>query len=52
MNNGHGDSWLVGDIVKTELMPNAYEIWHDRAYSIFLRTWTTAWLTFDRWPTL
>ena len=36
MNNGHGDSWLVGDIVKTELMPNAYEIWHDRAVFHFL----------------
>jgi len=29
-------SWLVCDIVKAELLPNAYEIWHDRAVFHFL----------------
>jgi len=24
-------SWLVGDITKTRLAPNAYDVWYDRA---------------------
>jgi len=29
-------NWLVADIVKAELLPNACEIWHDRAVFHFL----------------
>jgi 2-polyprenyl-3-methyl-5-hydroxy-6-metoxy-1,4-benzoquinol methylase len=28
--------WLVADVLETELEPNAYEIWHDRAVFHFL----------------
>src|SRR5713101_8582246 len=29
-------SWLVGDITKIRLAPNAYDVWHDRAVFHFL----------------
>ena len=31
-------SWLVGDITKIRLAPNAYDVWHDRAVFHFLTT--------------
>ena len=31
-------SWLVGDITKIRLAPNAYDVWHDRAVFHFLIT--------------
>jgi 2-polyprenyl-3-methyl-5-hydroxy-6-metoxy-1,4-benzoquinol methylase len=31
-------SWLVGDITKIRLEPNAYDVWHDRAVFHFLIT--------------
>ena len=30
--------WLVGDILKIELEPHAYDLWHDRAVFHFLTT--------------
>ncbi len=30
--------WIVGDITSVELLPNAYDVWHDRAVFHFLRT--------------
>ena len=30
--------WLVADIAKAELLPNAYDVWHDRAVFHFLTT--------------
>jgi SAM-dependent methyltransferase len=30
--------WIVGDITDAELLPNAYDVWHDRAVFHFLRT--------------
>ena len=29
-------TWLVGDIIQTELLPNSYDVWHDRAVFHFL----------------